>query len=203
MSQLAPPEPEVTRHSRVPAMRIKRRLVGGIATLGVIIGAYFSGLIPGLGSGSGDGDGTAGPSDTTVSTEAAEQPAEAPAQPEPTEATEPATPPTTAASEPAAPAEPPKIETLDVYVDGRSYAVPLRNGGHRRVSAAVIMRLAKSTTGDEDGIRIRVLRTKDARYTSWAQLVQELEDTLGIPKDAISVPEKMVELPGEEENAET
>ena len=183
MSQLAP-EAEVIQHSRVLNMRIKRKLVGGVAVVGVIVGAFLSGWIPGLGSGSGTGSGESTDTPISVSADPTAQPPAAPAQP-------PATAANTAEKKPT-------LETLDVYVDGRTYAVPLREGGYRVVRPSTVMRLAKSTVGNDSGVRVRVLRTKDAQYTTWSRLVDELEKQLDMPADAISIPEELVELPGEE-----
>lgn len=167
-------------------MRIKRKVIGGVAAVGVLIGAFLSGWIPGLGSGSGSGETTPGAVSVSADPTATPVQPAAPSTPKPPAGT---------AEQPAAKQT---LETLDVYVDDRSYAIPLKSGGHKRVSTASVMRLAKATTGNSDGVRIRVLRTKDARYTTWSRLVDELENTLSIGSDAISIPEELVELPGEE-----
>jgi hypothetical protein len=180
MSQLAP-EAEVIQHSRVLTMRIKRKIVGGVAVVGVVVGAFLSGWIPGLGSGSGTGSGESPETSISVSADPAVPPVPTPA---------------VNTAKPAA--EKVTLETLDVYVHGRSYAVPLRTGGYRVVKPSTVMRLAKATVGDDSGVRVRVLRTGDAQYTTWARLVDELEKQLDMPADAISIPEKLVELPGEE-----
>jgi|GEM_PF-2991609 hypothetical protein len=182
MSQLAP-EAEVIQHSRVPAMRIKRKLVGGVAVVGVIVGAFLSGWIPGLGSGSGTGNGDSLDTPISISADPASQPT---------------VPPATATNTAKPAAKPVTIETLDVYVHGRSFAVPIRTGGYRVVKPSTVMRLAKSTVGNDSGVRVRVLRTRDAQYTTWSRLVDELEKQLDMPSDAISIPEELVELPGEE-----
>ncbi len=189
MSQLAP-EADVIQHSRVITMRLKRKLVGGIAVIGVVVGAFLSGWIPGLGSGSGTGSGESTDTPISISANPASQPTVPPAPAPAADAAKPA-------------AKKVTIETLDVYVDGRSYAVPIKTGGYRVVKTATVMRLAKATVGNDSGVRIRVLRTKDAQYTTWSRLVDELEKQLNMPADAISIPEELVELPGEEVKTET
>lgn len=181
----------------MPLSRIKRRIVTGVLAVAVAVGAWLSGLIPGLGSGSGEGDGTATPVANAESDQPANpQPAPSTPQPQP-EASENA-----AASTDKPAQEPPALDLLTVYVDGSEYAVPMRTGGYRRVSGSVVLRLARTTTGNEDGIRVRVLLTKEARYNTWSRLVDELVQ-IDIPRTAISVPEEMFELPGEEVTAES
>ena len=181
----------------MPLARIKRRIFAGVLSVAVAIGVWMSGLIPRLGNGSGDGDGTADPT-ASVSEEASvsdpETPTEAQPQPAPTE---------NAAKSADEPQEKkPGLPRLTVYVDGSDYAVPLRSGGYRRVSGSAVLRLARTTTGDDDGIRVRVRLTKEARYNAWSRLVDELIQA-NIPRTAISIPEEMYELPGDEVTAES
>lgn len=171
-------------------MKIKQRIAATILGVGALIGAWFSGMLPGFGS--GDGDGAAETPSASVNAD----PAAAPQTP-PAAAT---TPPPAAATE--QPAEPPPLRRLVVYVDGTNFSVPVADGGVQKVSAQFLLRTAARTTGDDDGIRVLVLLTKDARYNTWSRLVDELVQS-DIPRTAISIPEKMVELPSQATTSES
>lgn len=165
-------------------MKVKRKVAGGLVILGIVIATFFKGLFPGFGSGSGDGEDS-GPT-LVASTDSSQPPAttplaeEQPAQPEDTpEADEPA--PETKAA----------LETLDVLIDGHDYLVSVRGKGYTVVPLPAIMNVAKETSGNEDGIRVRILRKNSARVVAWSRLFEELEE-VGIANDKVLMPKDLV-----------
>ncbi len=139
---------------------------GGVLILGIILGQYF-GLTPGINTDSGPGE-------SEKTTESADEgqtilaPSEADLvpvliEPEP--------------KKDKSQLEVP-LQVLDVLIEDRSYLIksaaqPQKQ--YRPAEIAEIIRLAKQTTGDEDGIHIRVYRKGSARVTPESQLKDELK----------------------------
>lgn len=139
---------------------------GGILILGIILGQFF-GLTPGINTDSGSGEGE-------EQTETAEDPQAILAssesdivpiliQPEP--------------NQHKSQSESP-LKVLDILIEDRSYLIKSADQPqkqYRPAEIAEIIRLAKQTTGDEDGIHIRVYRKGSARVTPESQLKDELK----------------------------
>ncbi|MFM7059097.1 MAG: hypothetical protein ACKO2P_19475, partial [Planctomycetota bacterium] len=86
------------------------------------------------------------------------------------------------------------LPVLTVLIDERSYRVqvpaepePL----YRDCSLELIRTLANTTTGDSNGIRVRILRRETARQSAETALQQTLEQA-GITIDAILMPSETV-----------
>ena len=153
----------------------KRAFAGITVVLGVVIATLLNGGLPGFGTRNGNADEDGSTAEVFASTEP-ESPAEAPpAQPE---------------EEPKAEEKSenkPDIKVLDILVDGHDYQISLRGKGYTTFPLARIVETAKVTSGNEDGIRVRILRRDSARVVAWSRLYEALEDA-GISKDAILMP---------------
>ncbi len=159
----------------------KRNVVTGAVVLGVVAGAFLSGLFPGFGLGSGNGNGD-GEGTGNVSVDAS------------------GSQPTTEQSETAdadsgrqADDDTKPAPRLDVRIDDSSLLVRNGNGaGYREVELPELVDLAKKTGGDDNGIRVLIQRRKNARLVTWSSLIQELKNA-GLSADSISMPKELVD----------
>ncbi|MHC4878147.1 MAG: hypothetical protein ACYTGL_16960 [Planctomycetota bacterium] len=161
----------------------KRAFAGITVVLAVVIATIFNGGFPGLGTrnGNADEDGTA--TKVVSSTEPVTPPAqEPPTEPEPPAADKPE----------EKPAKKRELKVLDILVDGHEYQISIRGKGYSTFPINQIVAVAKETSGNEDGIRVRILRRPSARVVAWSRLYETLEDA-GIDKDAIIMPHELFE----------
>jgi hypothetical protein len=162
-------------------MRLKTRTIaGGLVVIGAVIGSLMSGLLPGLGPGSGIGvQASASGDPDSGSPNTPDEP-----QPEPATIDEP----------PAATVEvaaPPSV--LEVRVDQHDYLVSDGSAdGFRTAQLDDVVKLAQSTTGNDDGIRVRIMRTKSARLVAWSTLHDALEKS-GLARDSIRMPKQLID----------
>ncbi len=156
----------------IPFLPKKRTVVGGLVAVGIVIGAWLSGLFPGFGSGSGDGEGNA-----PVTTS---QPMLSMAVPVDRKTDE--------IVPPKAPAIIPDV--LEIVVRDESYLI--RTVVNRTEKLLVpadlprIVKLAQNTVGNDDGIRVVILLEPFARILTWRTLEKELTRA-GVPSESIEV----------------
>jgi hypothetical protein len=159
----------------------KRAFAGITVVLGVVIATVLNGGFPGFGTRNGSADENGSAEQVVASTET-EAPGPSPATPQPEE-------------EPKTEEEQPKkpdIKVLDILVDGHEYQISLRGKGYTTFPLERIVATAQATSGNEDGIRVRILRRDSARVVAWSRLYEALEDA-GISKDAILMPHELFE----------
>ena len=167
-------------------MRLKTRTIaGGLVVAGLVAGTFLSGLMPGFGVGGGNGtqvSSSTGDSASPVETTPAERTdaaVETPVSQKPVE------PDSIASSEPPA--------VLEIRIDGHEYLVPSgADAAFRKAELAEILELAKTTTGNDDGIRVRIVRHKSARVVAWSTLYEELERS-GFKRDSIRMPKELID----------
>ena len=159
----------------------KRAFAGITVVLAVAIATIMNGAFPGFGTrnGTAEEEGSAAP---VVATTEPAAPPETPAEPKPEE------PPAKEEEQP----KKPDIKVLDILVDGHDYQISLRGKGYTTFPLARIVETATLTSGNEDGIRVRILRRDSARVVAWSRLYEALEDA-GISKDAILMPHELFE----------
>ncbi len=155
----------------------KRTIAGGLLVLGAVFGAFMSGLLPGFGSGSGIGVQSAGSNPNVAA-------------------------PTETAREPAPVEEPvnTNVETmapptvLEIRIDNHDYFVRDESSatGVRQVNLDEAVKLAQATTGNDDGIRVRILRSQSARLSAWTSLHDSLINA-DLTQDSIRMPKELVE----------
>ncbi len=161
-------------------MKKRAPVLGGIAILAVVLTTFFTGIIPGFGTGSGQADGTT----PTVQAETGET-AEPPANPETPVTTDPAKP------VPPKPIAAP-VEVVQIVVEGDEFGLRRSDGKYRVAPISRIVEDAQSATGNEDGIKVRILRKKNAKYVAWSTLANELEKS-GIKASEILIPKRLVD----------
>ncbi|NQV27394.1 MAG: hypothetical protein HQ518_23850 [Rhodopirellula sp.] len=164
-------------------MRPKTRTIaGGLVIVGVVLGSFMSGLLPGFGSGSGVGAQISVSGDATSASKPKSD-EEMPSEPAAMEK------PAIASVEPAAP---PTV--LETRVDNHDYLVPDNSdaSGVRKVDLDEVVKLAQATTGNDDGIRVRIIRSPSARLTAWITLHDALAKA-GLAPDSIRMPKELVE----------
>jgi len=168
-----------------------RAVFGGIAVAAVILATFFTGIIPGLGDGHGSGDEA-----TSVQVGITPPDSEAPVTadatgPNPTDAARPDVE-TPAPSEPAGP--PPELiqVVVDHFNDKDRYGLQLADGRYKVVEMSEVLEQARLATGDEDGIKVRILRKASAKVVAWSTLKNELENS-GISPASILMPKKLVD----------
>ncbi|MFH1303514.1 MAG: hypothetical protein ABIK07_20845 [Planctomycetota bacterium] len=148
------------------AKRSKRVMYagGGVLILGIILGQFF-GLTPGINSGSGDGEEKTAPEEDSRAILASSSSDIVPVliQPEP--------------KQNKSQSELP-LKVLDILIDDRSYLIKAGSqpqDHYRPAEMEEIVQQARQTTGDEDGIRIRVYRKGSARVIPESLLKEELQ----------------------------
>lgn len=188
----------------------KRKIVGGLLAAGAAFGVWFSGWLPKFGTGTGIGTGTG----TVASTETGATPANAAtkssgAATKPDATAKPADdkPKTGAAkkkpaeaAEPGATARndlqatlPDKLPFLEVFVKGTRFQI-LQGNEMLYISKDSVLMLAKRTTGNEEGVRVRIARYRSAKYSAYSQLHEDLENA-GLKPDQIRMPKELVNDP--------
>jgi hypothetical protein len=137
----------------------KRTAAGGILVVAAAVGLWLSGLFKGFGPG-GTGDGTGEGDGDGPEAQLVELPTSTDADP----------------ADDAPPlAEPGRV--VEVLIDGEQYSVRRSIAGGaewRPADAAEILRLARSASGDSQGVRVRIRR----RGTSLPSAEQRLEQAL-------------------------
>ncbi len=170
----------------------KRTILGGTLAVGLVAGIFLSGKLPHLGNGIGlgtGGDGLLGkPSVEEVSvnvgdeakSSAAHDDDEAdngkPPKPKRTDAT-------------------PRDDVLTILVEDRHYAVwrkTRKGNGYFPAELETLVELASKAQPNDDGVRVRILRSKSARITAWKALQAGLVEA-GIPAESIIVPKDLVD----------
>jgi len=161
-------------------MKKRAPVLGGIAILAVVLTTFFTGIIPGFGTGSGQGDGTT-PAVQAETGEETAQPAnlESPASEE------------TAKPVPPKPVATP-ADVVQIVVEGDEFRLKHSDGIYRVAPISRIVKDALSANGNEDGIKVRILRKKNAKYVAWSTLENELEKS-GIKASEILIPKGLVE----------
>jgi hypothetical protein len=157
----------------IPFLPKKRTVVGGLVAVGIVIGAWLSGLFPGFGSGSGDGEDGNAPVMTS-------QPILSMAVPVDRRTDE------------IVPPEPPAIipNVLEIVVRDESYWIrTVVNRTERLLVPANlprIVKLAQNTVGNDDGIRVVILLEPSALFLTWKTLEKELTRA-GVLSESIEV----------------
>ncbi len=174
MVMLTPPENSMAAKKG----SLKRKAAGagalGLVALGIWLGQFFPGfgLGKGLGFGTGsDGSQSSGPGDDARETAAESSPAD----------------PSSSLVTIQSPARPTALppERLRVIIDGDRYLLASADTGQAGevLDATEIAQRAKATTGDDQGIHIRIERTKRATAGARQALFEAL-DAAGITRDS-------------------
>lgn len=171
----------------------KRTMIGGLVVAGIVLGTLISGKIPGFGSGTGIANEAPGTAPKAVET--SEKPKDDSAIPKDEPVPAPvATVEKPAQKKPDEPKETPEpLDFIDIMVDTSNYSVSRGGvGNYRDLTLSQILTLAKMTTGNDDGLRVRILRKKTAKYLSYATLRSELV-AAGVEADSIRMPHDLVD----------
>ena len=163
----------------------KRTILGGTLALGLVAGLWLSDMLPHLGSGFGlgsGGDGILGkPDASNVAVQAgdgstkSDNTSEQGAKPKRTDAE-------------------PLDDVLTILVEDRHYAVwrmTRKGNGYFPADLDYIVELALAAKPNDDGLRVRILRSESARVTAWQKLQSELVQA-GIPAEAIVLTKDLV-----------
>lgn len=165
-----------------------RRLKWGIGAAAVVGAAWFllNAFNLNIGGFGGGNDGQIGVPRIAVTTPPPSAPAEPPPQSEPeTDLVSTSDPKTAIGSD----------GFVEVLIDDRSFSVRRGTGENREWVQAepdTIVAYARQATGDEAGVRVRILRTPSARAAAEEQLTTALHEA-GMTDSEIDVPERLVE----------
>ena len=172
----------------------KRTILGGTLAVGLIAGIYFSDLLPHMGSGIGlgtGGDGILGKPDTqNVSVNAgneAKSAATSKGEGDPADQSK--------ELKPQRTDEAPPDDVLTILVEDRHYAVwrkTRKGNGYFPAELEKVVALALKAEPNDDGVRVRIIRSKSARVTAWKALQEGLVQA-GVPAEAILLPKDLVE----------
>lgn len=165
----------------------KRTILGGVLAVGIVAGIWFGDKLPKLGSGFGlgsGGDSLVGKpdlSDVSVNAEEPDAKSDKQAATKFRKATESGT--------------LPPDDVLTVLVEEHHYAVwkkTRRGNGYFPTELPAIVDLALKLPNNSEGLRVRVVYTKAARYPAWHTLQQKLVDA-GVPADSIVLTDELVD----------
>lgn len=141
------------------------KISGGLVAVGVVAGAFLGKMLPGFGNGGG-----AGPAPKDRVTDSPETETKPPPKSKPEQISPDAL-----------------SDVLYVSIQGRGYRILGKDGKTEESRAATleqVVELARATTGDENGIRVRVTRDASARAKTEDDLLQELTGA-GLAKESI------------------
>ena len=168
----------------------KRTILGGVLAIGIAAGIYFGDKLPHFGSGFGLGSGgdrlVGKPDVSNVAVDATEGDESNSSKDEPRpgkvrKLTE---------SE-----QMPPDDVLTVLVEERHYAVwkkTRRGNGYFPTELPALIELAMKTPNNSEGLRVRVVYTKAARYPAWHTLQQKLVEA-GVPAESIVLTDELVD----------
>lgn len=162
----------------------KRTILGGTLAMGLIAGIWLSDKLPHMGSGFGlgsGGDGILGKPDVSnVSVQSGDGSIKSDTP--------------GLIDDHHSNAEPPD-DVLTILVVDRHYAVwrkTRRGNGYFPAELDELVQLALNAKPNDDGLRVRILRSTTARVTAWQKLQSELVQA-GVPAEAIVVPRELVQ----------
>lgn len=174
----------------------KRTILGGVLAVGIVAGIWFGDKLPHLGSGFGlgsGGDGLIGkPDASNVEVNAAsadKKPGRDEAESAQKEKVSAKVRQHTVAD------KLPPDDVLTVLVEEHHYAVwkkTRRGNGYFPTELPAIVDLALKTPANTEGLRVRVVSTKAARYPAWHALQQKLVEA-GVSADAIVLTDELVD----------
>ena len=173
----------------------KRTILGGTLAIGVIAGIYLSGKLPHMGSGFGlgtGGDSVIGQPDTSQVAVKAGDAAKSSASSEDDHGERDLT---AKPIKPLRTEEAPPDDVLTILVEDRHYAVwrkTRKGNGYFPAELDDVIRMALKTPPNDDGLRVRIVRSTSARVTAWKSLQTELVKA-GVPAESIVVPKELVE----------
>ena len=173
----------------------KRTILGGTLAIGLVAGIYLSGKLPHMGSGVGlgtGGDSVIGHPDTSkVSVNASDPAATSPASKDHGSDDNAATKPV----KPRGTDHTPPDDVLTILVEDQHYAVwrkSRKGNGWVLGELEDIMPIALKAKPNDEGVRVRILRSKNARLVAWKSLQEELVQA-GIPAESILLPKELIE----------
>lgn len=173
----------------------KRTILGGTLAVGLVAGIYLSGKLPHMGSGFGlgtGGDSVIGRPDTSqVTVKAGDPTSKSQTREDHGSDANAATKP----SKPRAIEYTPPDDVLTIVVTDQRYAVwrKTRKGdGYFVGELEDMIQLALKAKPNDDGVRVRILRNKNARLVAWKTLQEELVQA-GIPAESILFPKELIE----------
>ena len=172
----------------------KRTILGGTLAVGLVAGIYLSGMLPHLGDGIGlgtGGDGMLGkPNVQDISVSAGDDAEKKSTSNEESEDAD-----TSKQVKPRRPEEAPADDVLTILVEDRHYAVwrkTRKGNGYFPADLEKIIDLALKAQPNDDGVRVRIIRSKSARITAWKALQAGLVEA-GISAESIVLPKDLVE----------
>ena len=172
----------------------KRTILGGVLAAGIAAGLYLGAKLPHMGSGFGlgqGGDRVIGTPDINDVSVKADVTGKSVSQTDDRDKDD------TLSDQSLVPKRieaDPLDEVLTILVEDRHYAVwkkTRKGNGYFPVDVSEIVDLARRSQPNNDGIRVRILRTRSARVTAWQPLQAELVKA-GIRTDEILVPKELI-----------
>ncbi len=143
----------------------KRTILGGVLAVGLVAGIWLSDKLPQFGSGFGlgsGGDGLVGKKDTSDVAVNAGEKKSTPESKDP---------------KPLRTDDAPADDVLTILVEDHHYAVwrkTRKGNGYFPEELEKVIELAQATQPNDDGVRVRIIRSSSARYTAWQRLQAEL-----------------------------
>lgn len=166
----------------------KRTILGGTLLVGAAIGLWFSNLLPKLGSGFGlgsGGDSIVGKADidnvAVQSGEAAKSKSSSDSS--------------TSGRKPVRTEDGPPDDVFTILVEERHYAVwrtTRKGNGYFPTELDEIVQMALKTQPNDDGLRVRIVRSTTARITARQKLQAALVQA-GVPAESILLQKDLVE----------
>jgi hypothetical protein len=174
----------------------KRTILGGTLAVGLVAGIYLSTKLPHMGSGIGlgtGGDSVIGHPDTSrVAVNAGDPKSKSQSPPDDHGDGEQSVAKSVTLRRPSVA---PPDDVLTILVEDEHYAVwrkTRKGNGYFPSELDDIVQLALKAKPNSDGVRVRIVRHKNARLVPWKTLQEELIQA-GVPAESILLPKELIE----------
>jgi hypothetical protein len=159
----------------------KRTIAGGLVVGAVVFSLFNLDMFPGIGTSNGDNNSDSTDVDTS-NTQVSADPQNT------SNVTD-----DDAEDKPKKPEHVPETKTVELLVHANGIGIGGTNGKYRGGSLEEAVALAKKATGNEDGIKVRIMRDVEGRLALWSRLEEELH-LAGIRSDEIVTPRELLNL---------
>ncbi len=171
----------------------KRTILGGTLAVGLAAGIYLSGKLPHMGSGIGlgtGGDSVVGHPDTSnVAVKSGDRAVKKSTSAKVDHTDD------GSSTKPHRTTEAPPDDVMTILVDDQHYAVwrkTRKGNGFFPGELEDIVQLALKAKPNDDGVRVRIVRSKNARLVAWKTLQEELVQA-GVPAESIVLTKELIE----------
>jgi hypothetical protein len=165
----------------------KRTIAGGLVVGAVVFSMFSFDMFPGMGTSNGDNTSDNTDVDTSNTQVSAQDPGNTQNVSQTKDDKK------DAVDKPKKPEPVPETKMVELIVHASGIGIGYTDGKYRGASLEEAVKLAMKATGNEDGIKVRIMRDVDGRLALWSRLEEELH-LAGIKSDEIVTPRELLDL---------